>query len=48
MALIFLQEFLTTHTEGFGQTQQLAFVLHQTLVDVVKLFDELFDTVLVQ
>ncbi len=48
MALILLQEFLTTHTEGFGQTQQLTFVLNQTLVDVVKLFDELFDTVLVQ
>lgn len=46
--LIFLQELFTTHAKRFSQTEQLALVLNETLVDVVKLFNQLLDTILVQ
>jgi hypothetical protein len=47
-ALIFLQEFLATHAIALGQTQELALVLHQTLVDVVKLLDQRLDAGLIE
>jgi hypothetical protein len=46
--LIFLQELVAAHAIAFGQAQQLALVLNQTLVDVVELLDQRLDAGLVE
>ncbi len=46
--LILLEETVALDAVGFGETQQLALVLHETLVDVVELLDQAVDAVLIE